>query len=164
LVLLSGLPGTGKTVLAGRISASLGAVHLESDAVRIELTPDPQFTRSENARVFSRLELRATRHLTAGKQVVLDATNLTEADRSRFLSLAERLDVVVVPVRVSVPDDIVRERLSHPREGFSQAGVDVFERMHSHPEPFSRPGVVVDTRFDLAPAIDLVKTLLHDST
>ena len=156
MVLLSGLPGTGKTVLAGRISASLGAVHLESDAVRIELTPDPQFTRSENARVFSRLELRATRHLTAGKQVVLDATNLTEADRSRFLSLAERLDVV--------PDDIVRERLSHPREGFSQAGVDVFERMHSHPEPFSRPGVVVDTRFDLAPAIDLVKTLLHDST
>ena len=45
--------------------------------------------------------------------------------------------------------------------GFSTAGVEVFERMSARPQPFTIPVVVVDTRFPLDPALELLRQLVE---
>ncbi|WBL36821.1 AAA family ATPase [Tepidiforma flava] len=110
-MLLSGVPGSGKTTLAGRLCERLGAVHVESDAIRRQLFPEPSYTPAEHGAVFARAEALAADALGEGKVVVVDATNLARRDRRRFLRLGERAGGVVA-VRVTAPEEVVRRRLA----------------------------------------------------
>lgn len=164
LVLLSGLPGSGKTTFARALAQRLRARHLESDAVRRAMFPSPTYAPKESARVFEEIERLAEEALTARRTVVVDATNLTERDRRRFVLLAQRTGAALVAVRTTAPEATIRARLSRPREGYSDAGVEVFEEMRSRPEPFRQPVVVVDTRFPLEPSLALVERLVGAMT
>ncbi|MEP6870432.1 MAG: ATP-binding protein [Anaerolineaceae bacterium] len=160
--MLSGLPGTGKTTFAHALSERLAFEHVESDAIRRGLGPRPTYTADESAAVFARAEAMARAALEGGRHALLDATNLTQRDRKRFVRLAQNLEAPIVAVRVTAPDPTIRRRLHSPRQGFSQAGVDTYERMRERGQPFEAPAVVIDTRYPLGPSIDLVLGLIHD--
>ena len=162
LLLLSGLPGSGKTTFARALAEALSFENVESDAIRRDLRASPTYTPEESATVFARVESAARAALLAGRHALVDATNLTHRDRKRFLQLAARLGAPLVAVRVVAPEATIRERLAAPRTGFSQAGVEIYERMRGRAQPFSGPLVVVDSRFPLGPSIDLVLRLIHD--
>jgi len=159
LILLSGLPGSGKTTFAQALLRRILGEHIESDAIRAGLGPEPTFTFAESGRVFARVEADARRAIASGKHAVVDATNLTHKDRKRFMVMAKALALNVVPVRVVAPEATIRERLSKPRVGHSRAGLDIYERMHDRPQPFAVAAVVVDTRFAMEPSLELVAAL-----
>ena len=161
LVLLSGVPGAGKTTFAHALAQRLEFEHVESDAIRRTVNPSPAYTPEENAAVFNTVETRARAALEDGRHALVDATNLSNRDRRRFLRLARSLDATFVAVRITAPDDTIRKRLAQPRAGWAQAGVEVFERMKGRAQLFGVPAVVVDTRFSLGPAIDLVLRLVE---
>lgn len=163
LVLLSGLPGAGKTTFARALSARLGAVHVESDRVRRELFPAPLYTAAEHAAVFAEVDRRAAAALAAGRAAVVDATNLTQRDRGRFVALARRRQVPLVVVRVVAPEGAIRDRLALPREGWSQAGIAVFEAMRGRPEPIVSAHLVVDTRFPAGPSLRALERIVERS-
>lgn len=161
LILLSGLPGTGKTTFAHRLAEVLPFDHLESDAIRRSIWEQPAYTGAESAVVFARVEQLAARAVEGGRHVVVDATNVTNKNRRRFVRLADRAGATLVCVRVTAPEAVVRERLSRPREGWSQADASIYELMAGRPQPSREPVVVVDTRFSLEPAIGLVVRLIE---
>ena len=159
LILLSGLPGAGKTTFATALAKELDFRHIESDAIRRGLSINPIYSPRENAAVFAIVDAEARKALKAGSHALVDATNLTVKDRARFLDISRDLGVRLVAVRVVAPESTIRERLSRPREGFSQGGLEVFDRVKTRPELMATPVVVIDTRFDLAPPIRLVAEL-----
>ncbi|MEO9256365.1 MAG: ATP-binding protein [Tepidiformaceae bacterium] len=161
LILLSGLPGAGKTTFAHALAKVMSFEHVESDAIRRGLAPRPRYTPAESARVFDRAERVAAGALAVRRHALIDATNLSLGDRKRFVRLANRTGATLIAVRVIAPDATIRARLASPiRPGFSQATVQVYEMMKDRARPFSTPAVVVDTRFPLEPSIDLVLRLL----
>ena len=164
LVLLSGLPGTGKTTFAARLASRLDARVLESDRVRRELFPKRRYTGKENAAVFATVRERAEAALERGRDVIVDATNLRERDRSGFRELAGRQEARVVAVRLTAPEGTVRKRLSQPREGVSEADVRVYERMRGQDEPFTEPCVQVDSRYCVEPSVALAASLCRGTT
>ncbi len=164
LILLSGLPGSGKTTFAQRLGACFQLRHIESDGIRLAIAPTPTFTFEESGRVFARVEGEARSALQAGGHALIDATNLTRRDRKRFVKLAQQLGAKLIAVRLVAPEETIRARLAVPRTGNSRAGIEIYERMSGRPQPFECPTVVVDTRFDLGPALALVRALVSNGT
>lgn len=162
LILLSGLPGTGKTTFARALGGRLAFAHVESDAIRRGLAVEPTYSPRESGLVFDRVEAEARRALTEGRHALIDATNLTNRDRRRFVRLANETDAQLIGVRFTAPEAVVRERLAGPRDGHSQADMRVYRKMQSRPQPFPFPAIVVDTRWGLEPAIALVLRLIND--
>jgi len=162
LILLSGLPGAGKTTFAHALATVLPFQHIESDAIRRSLAPHPLYTPRESAAVFRHVREQAVRALHAGRHVVIDATNLSQHDRRPFVQLAHRTGATLIAVRVTAPEATIRARLASPRVGNSQATIEVYELMRHRARLFSAPAVVIDTRFPLGPSIDLVRRLVHD--
>src|SRR5690606_19188507 len=93
LILVGGLPGTGKSTLAGRLADRLGAVLLRSDRLRKELsgiapeTPaaapygEGIYGAEWTERTYRELLARAERLLGHGESVVIDASWTRDAHR-----------------------------------------------------------------------------------
>ncbi len=158
LVLLSGLPGTGKSFLGRRLQLELSAVLVQSDFVRKLLFPRPTYEPAESAKVYDTCHEVVARFLARRLNVVMDATNLAESKREIFYRIAERAGASLIIVRTIAPRAIILERLEHRTKGrdiadISDADVSIYEKMRISEEPIRRKHIVVDTSRDVVPAI-----------
>jgi len=166
LVILIGLPGSGKSHFARRLAKRYPAAILDSDALRSVLYESPQHTAQENARLFSAIQAVTGRLLGRGIPVLLDATNLREAHRKRSYRLARDAGARLVIVRLRAPFAVMRERLAkrdaarNPLDR-STAGLLVLERMRRDYQRPQRPYVVVDTSKDSRQVLDKIVALLQ---
>lgn len=117
LVMLCGLPGTGKSTLAHRLAHRLPAVVIESDRLRRKLFPSPTYTAEESRRVHTVCHILIGWYLRHYYHVVYDATNLYEHHRRLVYRLADRSGARLSVVEVTANDDVIRERLTPRRRG-----------------------------------------------
>ena len=157
IVLMVGPPGVGKTTFARALRARTGIEILESDAVRRSLFPRPTYGRTESRAVFDAIHASADERLAEGAAVVIDATNLVEAERAVVYRMADRHGASCVVVRVTARPAVVRERLvQRSARSPSEAGVEVYERMRRIRQPLRRPHFIVDSSADTEPAIEAI--------
>jgi adenylylsulfate kinase len=83
IVLIMGLPGSGKTTLAEVLVPRLNAMHLNGDAVRKELN-DWDFTETGRTRQADRMKSYALEHKKNNRNVVADFVCPTEQTRKDF--------------------------------------------------------------------------------
>ena len=158
-ITVSGLPGTGKSYFCSKLAEKLPLVTLESDALRKALFPSPSYSQRESSRLFRACHFLIERLLRKGVSLILDATNLSERYREHLYSIADRLNVKLILVRVEAPPQVVRERLKsrlkNPKSK-SDADWEVYQRMKSSVQKIYRNHYVVDTSKDIAPVIDKI--------
>jgi len=160
-VVVSGLPGTGKSYFSRRLQERLPSVIVESDALRKRLIPSPTYSAQESQRLFNACHRLIEEVLSSGISVILDATNLVEQYRERLYHISQRLRVKLIIVQVEAPRELVRQRLQgRPTgiapEGKSDAGWSVYQRMRTRVERIRRNYFAVDTSRDITPVIDKV--------
>lgn len=159
LIAVSGLPGTGKSFFCRRLAERLPVVLLESDNLRKKLFPTPGYSAEESAYLFRIIHLLLEKLLSKGISVVLDATNLSEQNREYLYSIADRLEVKLVLVRVSAPPELVRQRLQARAEDSvdkSDADWEVYRKMLTTVEEIRRKHYTVDTSLDINPVIEKI--------
>jgi len=166
-VVVSGLPGAGKTYFCSKLAERLPFVILESDALRKTLFPSPSYSPEESARLFRALHHLIERLLKKGVSLILDATNLSEQHRERLYNIADRLEVRLVLVRVEAPPQVVYERLRSRVGGASpqnnsDADWSVYQRMKPTVQRIRRNHYAVDTSRDITPVLDkIVREVRH---
>jgi len=160
LIVLSGLPGTGKTYFCQKLVARLPFVVLESDALRKTLFPTPTYAAEESTRLFQAVHHLIEDLLRKGIPIILDATNLSERHRERLYNIAERLNAKLILVRLKAPPEVVHERLKARAAGkdktLSDADWEVFQRMQPTMERIRRQHFAVDTSRDITPVLDKI--------
>jgi hypothetical protein len=148
MILMCGLPGTGKSHAAQAIARPFEAVVMRSDVIRKTLAGvAPRGGAAEEVGIYSAdftrrtymaMLDRATTHLQHGRTVVVDATFATAGQRQPFLAAAQALGVDCLLVEMTCPEDVVRARLERRARDtgeVSDADWDVYERAKSRFEP-----------------------------
>ena len=158
LVIISGLPGTGKSYFSRRIVSQVPLLVLESDVMRKVLFPVPRYTPSENRRLFGACHSLIDGMLGQKVPLLLDATNLVESHRKGLYRIAERRGVGLIIVYLEAPLDVVYRRLEGRSKGVdpedsSDADWRVYRRMQSTVQPIGRDHFAFDTSGDISPAV-----------
>jgi len=161
LIIVSGLPGTGKSYFSRKLMEQLPSVIVESDALRKHLFPTPTYSAEESRRLFSACHRLIEECLGGGISVILDATNLVEHHREPLYRIAQRLQAKLILIQVEAPRELVRQRLQDRSEGIdkedkSDAGWGIYQRMKTRVERISRNYFAVDTSRDINPVIDKI--------
>ncbi len=160
-IVVSGLPGTGKSYFCTKLAERLRFVVLESDALRKTLFPSPGYSPEESARLFRALHRLIEGLLRKGVSLILDATNLSERNRERLYNIAERLEAKLVLVRVEAPPEVVYARLKArvggaDAPGNSDADWSVYQKMKPTVERIRRNHYAVDTSRDITSVLDKI--------
>lgn len=160
-IVVSGLPGVGKTHFCSKLAERLPFVILESDALRKILFPSPDYSLLESSHFFKVIHRLIEELLQRGTPVILDATNLYERHRERLYNIADRLGAGLILVRVEAPPDVVYRRLKARSEEIasetnSDADWAVFQKMKATAQQIRRNHFVVDTSGDISPVLDKI--------
>ncbi|MDO8568139.1 MAG: AAA family ATPase [Dehalococcoidales bacterium] len=160
-VIVSGLPGTGKSFFSNRLVERVQLLILESDTLRRVLFTLPTYSAEESARLFRAIHGLIEELLKKGIPLVLDATNLSEANREIMYNIADRVGASLVIVRVSAPQAVVRERLrvraeARTPENHSDADWATYQMLKPSVEKIQRQHFAVNTSRDINPVLDKI--------
>ncbi|MGE3822137.1 MAG: AAA family ATPase, partial [Isosphaeraceae bacterium] len=137
VVLVGGLPGTGKSTLARAMAERADFVVIRTDQVRKELAGVSEgdsaagsfeegiYSREWTERTYAECLRRAESSLFEGKRVLVDANFREEAKRRLFLDAAERWCVPAVLLICQAGTSTVRERLASRRGDASDADWEI---------------------------------------
>ena len=158
VLMLAGLPGSGKSTFAREVTARYPFLVMETDRLRKTLVVEPQYTPEEHRRVFRSCHRLIAEFLGQGYPVLFDATNIARRSRRPVFAIARRYNAPVAVVAVSAPLEVVRERLRRREAGldpetWSDAGFEIYSRMAPAWEPVNGLHIEVDTSRDIAPAL-----------
>ncbi len=140
VILVMGLPGSGKSYFAARLADALCADYFNSDRIRKE-TNVKDYSESEKEKVYNEMLVRMEQSLKHNKDVVLDATFYKKKIRDKFISRISGSDKIVL-IEVTAPESVIRERLKQKRE-FSDADFDVYKAIQKEWEPIFEKHLVL---------------------
>jgi uncharacterized protein len=166
-VRVGGLPGTGKSTVAGGLADRVGATLLSGDRVCAELAgQDPQDSHRHDhaygegaatpARIdslYAELLHRAGALLERGESVVMDAAWIDRRHREAAAALAARTHSEFVVLRCAAPPGTARQRFATHERSISYATTAIAAAMAADSEPWPQARSV-DTSGSVARGVE----------
>jgi aminoglycoside phosphotransferase family enzyme/predicted kinase len=166
LILVGGLPGSGKTTVATGLAEQLAAVVISSDPLRKELVGlapaeragaaygEGLYRPEHTAATYAAMRERAAALLARGESVVLDASWTDAAERSEATALALDASAQLVRLECRVPPEVAAERLQSRRGSASDATPVVASVMALDADPWPE-ATVIDTDVSPGTAVEI---------
>ena len=161
LIVVSGLPGSGKSHFSRRLAERMPLPIIESDAMRQILSAKPDYSPGESERLFRACHALMDTLLRKGISVIFDATNLIESHREQLYRIADRTGAKLILVQVDAPPEVIQQRMERRRarldpDDKSEADWQVYKKMSVTAERIRRNHFAVDTSKDITPAIEKI--------
>ena len=144
VILVCGLPGSGKSYFASRLAETIHAQYFNSDRLRKELFPKRTYSKSETAKVYEILLNKMEEAINTNTDLVLDATFHFKATRKPFISKGKGS---IVFIEIQANEDVIRERLKEDRL-FSEADLRVYRLIKEQWEALEQPHLTLQSTND----------------
>lgn len=142
VVIVMGLPGSGKSYFAEKLAATLHAVYVNSDRLRKDMFPVRTYTPEEKQAVYDRMHYLMREAGLQNTDIVLDGTFYLNNIREQFAQSA-----TIRFIEVITSPDIARERLQQPRTD-SEADLNVYQLIKTQWEPMEEEHLVLHSTND----------------
>src|SRR6185369_16948306 len=107
VIMVFGLPGSGKSYFASRLAQQLDAVYVNSDELRMKLFAKRTYTDSEKMLVYEAMIEAMTEALSRKIPILLDATFYKASLRDKFEHAANAFKVKIIYIEVTAPEKII---------------------------------------------------------
>jgi predicted kinase len=104
LIILSGLPGVGKTTIARELARQLGAVHVRIDSIEQAILDSENFSGPMNDAGYRVAYAVALDNLRVGRTVITDSVNPLAVTRDAWVEVARQARVIAVEIELVCTD------------------------------------------------------------
>jgi predicted kinase len=110
LILLYGLPGSGKSFIARQLTEHIQAAHVHGDRIRAELFDNPQFDDKETSTVQHVMDYMTNEYLQAGLSVIYDGNSNRAGQRRIFRNMASKngADTLIIWAQIDIESAFTR--------------------------------------------------------
>lgn len=143
IILVAGLPGSGKSYFAKRLSEHLGTYYMSSDGVRKGGT-GAKYNQEDKLGVYEQMTQIAADVLANGQDMIVDATFYLKSVRRPFYELAYKHHIPCLLIYIYAEEDLIKTRVSKPRAD-SDADYEVYLKVKEQFEPIRRPHLVLQS-------------------
>ena len=143
VVIVFGLPGSGKSYFAERVAAMLNAAYISSDIIRKKLLEKPTYTPDEKLLIYDEMGKLMKKVIDDNRHAVLDATFHKNKTRQRFIEEAEKYSRVFA-IEVWADEEIIKERTGREREN-SDADFEVYKKLAKEWQPLNEEHLVLQS-------------------
>ena len=164
LIIISGLPGTGKTTFARALAQQRDISHFNSDIIRTELGLRGQYDTTTKEKVYAQLEYRTSRTLQQGGDVVVDATFYKNQLRAPYIKMAADRSTPLKWIELKADEATIKQRVTAKRE-YSEADFEVYRKIKKAYEPLSIPHLVLSSaQLSIEEMLEASEKYLQDET
>lgn len=164
IVLICGLPGTGKTFLSNKLSQYINSTVLSTDKIRKELIQKPTYTPWERALIYDVLFLLAKYLHSSGINCILDGTFNMEKSRREIKDLLNLSNDQFYIIECICPEDLIITRLLLRKDDYSDATVSIYLKMKKIYEPVKQKHMSINTSRPIDKNIDRILRYIYGST
>lgn len=143
IVIVFGLPGSGKSYFASRLAKRINAGYLNSDRLRMEMFKVRTYSEEEKAAVYNAMLLKMKEAVAENTDLVLDATFQKNETRKLFVNEIERRGSIIF-IEVKASENISGERLKNKRS-YSEADFKVYKFIQQQWEPMAESHLVLES-------------------
>lgn len=144
LIVVSGLPGVGKTTLANALASTLNARHFNTDIVREALQLRGQYDSETKARVYDVLSQKVRQSLLEGATTIIDGTFYLTALRQPYFDISRTLETPLYWIELKASEATIRDRVSRSRP-HTDANFEVYRFIRDQYEPLEIPHLELTT-------------------
>ncbi|MGY1833610.1 AAA family ATPase [Blastococcus sp. SYSU DS0510] len=164
LVVVSGLPGTGKTAVAAALAARSGSVHLSVDPIE-DAFLGAGLPRSWETGVaaYEAARVVAEQNLALGGSVVVDAVNDSEPARDTWRAASAHAGADLAFVLLTLRDEVEhRRRLEGRRRGLAHVPEPSWDEVRARAAAYAPWAEAAVLRMDAARPVDELASELLD--
>ena len=148
LVLVCGLPATGKSTVSRNIAGKLKATILSTDIIRKQLFSKPTYSSEEKRLIYKAMFLVAEYLLRSDRNVVLDGTFYKRSLRQKVYNVSKKTGSRLAVVECRATNNNIKRRMSRRskrKNDLSDADYEVYKKIRGEFEPINRKHLVLDT-------------------
>ncbi len=134
IIIVVGLPGTGKTTFSRALAQIIDAVHLNTDMIRDQLDLRGQYDRQTKALIYQEMMNKVEAALLKGRNVILDGTFYKRKIREGYRKLAKAQEVEIKWIELKAEEKVIRNRVEKKRT-YSEADFNVYLKIKALFEP-----------------------------
>lgn len=146
IIIVFGLPGSGKSYFASKFAKMIQADYVNSDKVRKEIFEKRIYSAKEKKTVYDEMLEQMKEAIRQKKNIVLDATFHKKEIREMFVEALKGKEEISF-IEVQADENIIRERLKKPRL-YSEADFEVYQLIKQQNEPLNKPHLVLKSTDD----------------
>jgi predicted kinase len=143
VIIVFGLPGSGKSFFATKLAKLLQAEYVNSDRIRKGMFTVQTYSDAEKMAVYENMRQKMNEAIATNKNIVLDATFHKTAVRQKFLDDVKEKNQLKF-IEVKAKKKLVRERMAKPR-AFSEADFKIHKKLKAEWEPMKETHLTIES-------------------
>jgi predicted kinase len=144
IIVVLGLPGTGKSYFAEKLADRIRAVHINSDRLRNALDARGKYAIGDKFKIYRAMAENTDQVLGQGKSVIVDGTFYKHEMIDLFITLAKDHASPIRFIKIEADETVVHERLEKGRTD-SEADFQVYLKIKNEFEELDVPHLVIQS-------------------